>query len=274
MKLLSSVAVVTAFVLATPAHAQASDGGFQVGLTAGTLGIGPEVGYRGPGFGVRGSATFFGLSRNIESDGVDYDGDLRLRSYGGTFDLYPFGGGFRVSAGARINNNRIDLEATPTTNVEIGEDTFTPAEIGILTGRVEANRFAPMLTIGYGGGLSPGVKFGIDAGAMFQGSPEVTELQATGSLANNAAFIAELERERQEVEEDISGFKVYPVLQLSLSYLFGAARAAETYVAPVAAPPPPPPATQTCPDGSVVLATDVCSAPPPPPPAPVAGERG
>jgi len=33
-------------------------------------------------------------------------------------------------------------------------------------------------------------------------------------------------------------------------------------------PPPPPPATQTCPDGSVILATDPCPLPPPPPPAP------
>ena len=37
---------------------------------------------------------------------------------------------------------------------------------------------------------------------------------------------------------------------------------------PPPAPPPPPPATQTCPDGSVILATDVCPAPPPPPPPP------
>lgn len=33
-------------------------------------------------------------------------------------------------------------------------------------------------------------------------------------------------------------------------------------------PPPPPPATQTCPDGSVILATDGCPVPPPPPPPP------
>ncbi len=33
-------------------------------------------------------------------------------------------------------------------------------------------------------------------------------------------------------------------------------------------PPPPPPATQTCPDGSVILATDACPVPPPPPPPP------
>ncbi|HVM37264.1 MAG TPA: TonB-dependent receptor [Sphingomicrobium sp.] len=39
---------------------------------------------------------------------------------------------------------------------------------------------------------------------------------------------------------------------------------------PVVTPPPPPPpvATQTCPDGSVVLATDSCPLPPPPPPPP------
>ncbi len=39
-------------------------------------------------------------------------------------------------------------------------------------------------------------------------------------------------------------------------------------------PPPPPPATQTCPDGSVILATDACPPPPPPPPPPPEPERG
>ena len=45
---------------------------------------------------------------------------------------------------------------------------------------------------------------------------------------------------------------------------------------PMAAPPPPPPppATQTCADGSVILATDVCPAPPPPPPPAPEPERG
>ena len=58
-------------------------------------------------------------------------------------------------------------------------------------------------------------------------------------------------------------------LLLSLIYNFGAPPPPP----PVAVvepppPPPPPPATQTCPDGSVILATDVCPAPPPPPPPP------
>ena len=45
--------------------------------------------------------------------------------------------------------------------------------------------------------------------------------------------------------------------------------------APPPPPPPPPPSTQTCPDGSVILATDSCPLPPPPPPPPPpAPERG
>jgi OmpA-OmpF porin, OOP family len=70
-------------------------------------------------------------------------------------------------------------------------------------------------------------------------------------------------------------------LLASLVYNFNSsAPAAVPIPAAAPAPPPPPepvaPATQTCPDGSVILATSVCAAPPPPPPpAPVErGERG
>ena len=49
-------------------------------------------------------------------------------------------------------------------------------------------------------------------------------------------------------------------------------RVEEVVEAPPPPPPPPPaPATQTCPDGSVILATETCPPPPPPPPEP---ERG
>ena len=65
-------------------------------------------------------------------------------------------------------------------------------------------------------------------------------------------------------------------LLASLIFNFGAPEPAPAYV-PAAAPPPPPapPATQTCPDGTVILATEMCPAPPPPPPPPPpAPERG
>jgi len=70
-------------------------------------------------------------------------------------------------------------------------------------------------------------------------------------------------------------------VRLGLDLLWGGSAPAPA-PAPVIAPPPPPPpappATQTCPDGTVILATDACPVPPPPPPPPpppaASGERG
>jgi iron complex outermembrane receptor protein len=64
---------------------------------------------------------------------------------------------------------------------------------------------------------------------------------------------------------------------LGATYKFGANPPPPPPPPPPAPPPPPPPApaTQTCADGSTILATDVCPAPPPPPPPPApAPERG
>ncbi len=65
-------------------------------------------------------------------------------------------------------------------------------------------------------------------------------------------------------------------LLASLIFNFGGASVAPApvYVAPPPAPAPAP-ATQTCYDGSVILATDICPSPPAPPPAPMPmPERG
>ena len=66
---------------------------------------------------------------------------------------------------------------------------------------------------------------------------------------------------------------------LMASLIYNFASAAPPPPQPPPPPPPPPPAapaTQTCPDGSVILATSTCPVPPPPPPPPPAqrGERG
>jgi iron complex outermembrane receptor protein len=63
---------------------------------------------------------------------------------------------------------------------------------------------------------------------------------------------------------------------LTLRGKLGFARPAPpVYVAPPAPPAPAAPATQTCADGTVILATDACPAPPPPPPPPAPEpERG
>lgn len=219
--LFSAITMLTTVALATPAAAQ-DDGKIAAGITAGSLGIGPEVSFRpSETFGLRANATFFGLSKDVESDGILYNGSLDLQSFGAMVDVYPFGGGFRISAGARISQNEVGLRATPTDQeIEVGDDTFTAAEVGTLTGRVEANDFAPTLTLGWAGGRSRGLKFGVDAGVMFQGAPSVAELSGNGTLANDPDFRDALADERAEIEADIDSFKLYPILQFSIGYRF------------------------------------------------------
>jgi hypothetical protein len=207
--------------IAAPAAAQDGAAGVMLGVTAGTLGIGPEVTWRAsPLLGVRANATFLGLGHEIDSSDITYDGDLRLKSGGLMLDLHPFRSGFRLSAGARIGDNRVDLLATPSGSVEIGNDTYTVEQIGTVRGHVAANDFAPVATLGWSGGLTRGLKLGIEGGAMFHGTPRVNDLTVTGPFADNPAVRASLVEEEAEIEADIDGYKVYPVVQLSLGYAF------------------------------------------------------
>ncbi|WP_347302898.1 hypothetical protein V5740_13015 [Croceibacterium sp. TMG7-5b_MA50] len=208
-------------IAASPAAAQDKASRVMLGVTGGTLGIGPEVTFRAsPVVGVRANATFLGFGHEVDSSDITYDGDLGLKSGGVMLDLHPLRNGFRISGGARIGDNRVDLLATPSRSVQIGNDVYTENQIGTVRGHVAADDFAPVATIGWSGGLTRGVKLGFEAGAMFHGTPRVNDLVVTGPFANNPAVLASLVEEEAEIESDIDGYKVYPVVQVSLGYAF------------------------------------------------------
>ncbi len=217
------VAAVALLALgAIPAGVSAAEGGqWHAGVSGGTLGISPEVGYRfGSHGGLRLNGGFFDYDRSEEIDDIDYDGTLKLNSVGLMADWFPFGGSFRLSAGARSNGNKIDLLADPTTNVEIGDETFTPEQVGRLTGGVEFRNFTPALTLGWGGKLGKGFTMGFEAGVLMQGSPKVNLAASGGLLSDQPGFLAELENERAQAEEDARDFKLWPVIQLHFAWRF------------------------------------------------------
>ncbi len=220
-KMAAPALLATTVLCTLPAAAE--EGRVTVGVSGGTYGIGPELAYRfNEHVGLRASGGFFTFNDSEEIDDIDYDSKLKLKSVGAALDWFPAGGGFRVSVGGRANNNKIQLKGAPTTNVEIGDITYTPAQAGTLTGTVKgAHSFAPTLTLGYGGKLAPGFTVGFELGVMAQGSPKIRNLQSTGgTLSSNAAFLAELEQERQKAEDDVDDFKLWPVLQLGFLYRF------------------------------------------------------
>lgn len=208
------------FAAGAAAAEEQQESQFRIGVSGGTLGISPEIGWRSKHVGFRVNGGFFEYDREEDIDDIEYDGTLKLNSFGGLVDIYPFGGSFRLSVGARSNSNKIDLLATPTTNVEIGDVTYTPAQIGSLAGNVEFKKFSPMASIGWGGKLRDGFTIGFELGVMSQGSPKIDLVSTGGTLSNNATFLAELEQERLQAEEDAEDFKLWPIVQLHLMYRF------------------------------------------------------
>jgi len=218
---LYGIAMITA--VASPANAQdnSRDSRWSVGLIGGTLGIGPQVAFRAnPYFGVRANAGFLSVSRDEEVDDIDYDGELDLNSYGAMLDWFPTGGGLRISFGGRVNDTEIDLVGSPTTSVTVGNTTYTPQQIGNLSGTVTTDDFAPLLTIGYGGTVAEGFTLGAEIGVLWQGEPKIGDLRATGLLASSPQLQADIEREEREIENDLSDYDLWPILQVEFLYRF------------------------------------------------------
>ena len=215
--LAATFGAAAALVTATSAIALDGQAGAFVAPQISTLGLGVEAGYRINDYvGVRGSGNFFRLNRSIDVDGIDYSGKATLKSFGATADVFPFGGGFHVSGGLRLNYNDIDLAAAPGGPITIGGTTYTPAQAGSLNGKVDFKRVAPYLGIGWMGSLlSPNLHFGADLGVMFQGSPRV-------SLQSNSRFVspADLERERADIADELRPYRFYPVVSVSVGYRF------------------------------------------------------
>lgn len=206
---------------AAPADDADPDSTFSVAVSAGSLGIGPEIGWRlNDHVGIRGGASFLNVSQSFEPEDVSFDGKIKLQSFGAMVDVYPFGGSFRVSGGARINNNEIALAATPNVPVEINGNEYLPSEIGTLSTRADANKFSPALTFGWSGSNRRGFMFGFETGVLFQGAFEIDPLTATGTARNDATFRADLEAERRSLQDDVDKVKIYPILQLAIGYRF------------------------------------------------------
>ncbi len=119
---LAAAVATAALMFAGAASAQQTS----VGVTAGTTGLGLEFGYDvSDVFGLRANGNLFGYSKDVESDGIQYDGKLKLRSLGVLGDFYPFESGFRVTGGAYYNDNHVNLTATPSGPVTIGGTSYT-----------------------------------------------------------------------------------------------------------------------------------------------------
>ena len=207
--------------------AAAGNSGVALGLKGGTLGAGAEATVRLTdklNFRI-GSNQYSKEERGVEDD-IEYDIELNLSSAAALFDWHPFGGVFRVTAGALLNGNELKFEARPAAGYFIGDVVipYNALDVGKLEGEVTFDDVAPYASIGWGNavGKNRNITFSFEIGAVFQGEPEV-DLTATGGSAllySDPAFQANLKKEEDNLQDELDEYDIYPVAAIGLSYHF------------------------------------------------------
>jgi hypothetical protein len=208
--------------LATSSQSAVADD-VSLGLKLSTLGPGLEIQDKLSSIlGFRLGINYLPFSASFTVDDVKYKSEFSWKSASLLADLYPFAGIFRLSGGVLYNGNNVDISATPSDSVKIGNTSFTPEEIGTLSGSVDFKKIVPYAGLGWSGGRASSGEwtFSFDLGVLFQGTPSVNNLTGSGTLAGDALFKAELDSEKADIIDKMDSYQYYPVVAFSLAYHF------------------------------------------------------
>lgn len=205
-----------------PAQAQALLG---IGVTGkvGTPGLGADltVPLITNWINLRAGYNYGELRPSTSYGGINYKADVRLETVPLLIDIHPFHGNFRVTGGVFFNQNKMDLSSiVDASDVGLGGSGFGNT---VLNANVTwSEEFAPYFGIGYGNAaddnfldLPIALGLSIDLGAFYQGSPDVVLTESSGTVS-----AVDLAVEAAQIEEDLSGFKFYPVLTIGIHIRF------------------------------------------------------
>ncbi len=220
MNTFKNIASLLALLVVSTGVAQAEDSNLGIGIKAGTLGIGLEGRWHAlPIVDFRLGVNSYELNADDSYAGIDYKGTLDLETYYLTanfnFPLSPF----RITAGVFSNGNELNMTNEELGNLTIGGQTYSRADVGTLSTNTSFDGTAPYVGIGLDFELFGKAGLNFDLGVLLQGDPTVT-LDASGSLANTSLFQESLAAEQQDLTDDLSDFKAYPVISLAFVYNF------------------------------------------------------
>ena len=214
--------VCACFVLAVfPRLVLAEDTGIDIKL--GTLGAGIEVAHAfNPSFALRLGYNGWNYSRTGTRDNIQYDEKLRLSTAALLGEWYPFQGVFRFDLGLMYNGNKFDLTAKPSGNqtYTINNTTYTAAQVGSVTGKVDFRKTAPYFGIGWGRAAGTGFSFLADLGVLFQRAPRSTLTVICGTGVNCSTLQSDANAEQARLDDSLHKFRYYPVASIGIGYRF------------------------------------------------------
>lgn len=215
----SKAGLLALALLATgAAHA---DNDFGIGLKAGTLGLGLEASWQPlPYLDVRVGGNSYDYEDDGDQAGIPYEATLALESFYATGNFHFPVSPMRITAGLYSNGNEMQmLNEDDIGDLNIGGINYPSAAIGTLESITSFGSTSPYLGIGFDFTLAGKVGMNLDLGVLWQGEPEVT-LEADGILSLDPGFQSALDAERDQLEDEMSDFKAWPVVQLGFVYKF------------------------------------------------------
>lgn len=194
--------------------AAADDDGLGIGVAGrvGSLGYGVEVGYRFNRYlGVRGGINKGSYDYSATDSGIPYDYQLKFDNIPVLLDWHVFGGTFRFTGGLINNSNKLTGRASG--NIDINGTVYATT----VTTDVGFEKSSPYLGFGWGGvpSMKRGFGMSVDIGVVSHGSPTAT-MTATGGGVNPADLAAE----QAALNDELKGFKYWPVIAVSIGYSF------------------------------------------------------
>lgn len=217
--------VAAGLLCAAPALAQtdAPQRNFAVGVQAGTTGIGANVQARlGSRFDLRGTADWIGFNHDATYHNIPYRGRAHGTTGGVFLDVHPFDNAFMLSAGSYFGSRKLKIDATPSSNVNIGGGAFTPAQVGQLNGDIKLSSAMPFVGLGFNNTFRTRSHWSFTGvlGVSFSGSPKVTLDSTGGTFSNDPRFRTYLDQEQATIAHDARNYKYYPVATIGVNYAF------------------------------------------------------
>lgn len=177
-----------------------------------------------PNFTVRGDLASLGnYNKDQTESGIDYKAKASFSRLGIFGDYFPFSGGFRLTGGLTVNNQKIDLTsaAQPGSQMTIGDQTVTLAADDRLYVAIKVPKATPYIGLGWGHQqANKGFGFVADIGATI-GKAKLT-VEATGTNLGNRSLVTQedIDKETQELRDGVGKITFIPQISLGLNYRF------------------------------------------------------
>ena len=192
-----------------------------LGFRISTQGAGVEVSTKlGNSTALRVGLNYTTIDFTSLQAGIDYQADFEFKSANLFLDYYPRNGPFRLTGGLVIDQNKASVTALPGLSYTIGNLTFTDTEVGTLQGSVTFSDVTPYVGVGLGNPFRGGKwTFTVEAGVYLL-NPKAALTSTGGTLSNDPALLAELDREVADFNDDLDSLPVWPVIGFTLSRRF------------------------------------------------------